>query len=137
VGVCNLSPQLRDFAILLTTKSIAELRNYDYGPSKFDFRNSATLCILLPVPLLSSPFSSAQDVFKNQPKIFLELPVSLETTTCLKETVAQDFLPSIFFHESTGFHGQKCDKNCGSEALKLQTQKKCDCGVAVAEQHFF
>jgi hypothetical protein len=43
------------------------------GSSKFDFR------ILLPVPLLSSPFSSAQDGIKNQLKIFLELSVSLET----------------------------------------------------------
>jgi hypothetical protein len=30
------------------------------------------------IPLLSSPFSSAQNGFKNQPKIFLDLSVSLE-----------------------------------------------------------
>jgi hypothetical protein len=47
-------------------------------PSKSDFRNSATFRSVLPIPLLSSPFSSAQDGFKNQPKIFLELSVSLE-----------------------------------------------------------
>jgi hypothetical protein len=47
--------------------------------SKFDFRNSATLRSLLPVPPFSSPSSSAQDRFKNQPKIILELSVSLET----------------------------------------------------------
>ncbi len=57
------------------------------------------------------------------------------------------FLASDFvFHESTGFRGQKYAKNCGSEALKLQTwklqtsKKKMrlrNCKVAVAEQHFF
>ncbi len=53
--------------------------SYKLGhPSNFDFRNSATLCSLLPNPLLSSTFSSSQDCFKNQPKIFLELSVSLE-----------------------------------------------------------
>jgi hypothetical protein len=50
-------------------------------------------------PMLSSPFSSAQDGFKNQPKIFLELSVSLETKTCLKGMVPRDFLPPIFFHD--------------------------------------
>jgi hypothetical protein len=36
--------------------------------------------------------------FKNQPKIFLELSVSGETKkTCLKGTVARDFLPPFFF----------------------------------------
>jgi hypothetical protein len=42
----------------------------DCGPSKFDFRDSATFRSLMPIPLLSSPFSSAQDGFKNQQKIF-------------------------------------------------------------------
>jgi hypothetical protein len=55
-----------------------KLQNCDCRPSKFDFRNSATLSSLLPIPLLSSPFSSAQDGLKNQPKIFVELSVSLE-----------------------------------------------------------
>jgi hypothetical protein len=72
------------------------LLNCDSGPSKFDFRNSATFCSLQPVPLLSSPLSSAQNGFTNQPKIFLELSVSLETKTCLKGTVERDFFPPIF-----------------------------------------
>jgi hypothetical protein len=54
------------------------LRNCDCGLSNFDFRNSATIRSLLPILLLSGTFSSAQDGFKNQPKIFLELSVSLE-----------------------------------------------------------
>ncbi len=41
------------------------LRKCDCGPSKFDFCNFASLRSLLPVPLLSSPFSSGQDGFKN------------------------------------------------------------------------
>jgi hypothetical protein len=56
-----------------------KLRNCDCRPSKFDFRNSATLSSFLPILILSSPFSSAQDGFKNQPKIFSELSVSMET----------------------------------------------------------
>ncbi len=81
----NLSPHLRNSAILRTTKSIAELRikkccrTVIADLKKFDFRNSATLCSLLPIPLLFGTFSSAQDGFKNQPNIFLELSVSLET----------------------------------------------------------
>jgi hypothetical protein len=54
------------------------LRACDCGPSKFDFRNSTTLRSLLPIPLLSSPFSSAQDGLKNQRTIFFELSVSLK-----------------------------------------------------------
>jgi hypothetical protein len=86
VGIRNLSPHLRNSAILRTTKSIAELRTKK--PLKFDFRNSATFRSLLLVLLLSSPFSSAQDGLKKQPKIFLELSVSPETKICLKGTVA-------------------------------------------------
>jgi hypothetical protein len=102
MGIRPLSPHFCNSAILQTTKSIAELRtkklrNCDCGPSKFDFRNSASLRSLLAAPLLSSPFSSAQDGFKNQLKIFLELSISLETKTCLKGTVAQYFSPLIFF----------------------------------------
>jgi hypothetical protein len=83
VGIRNLRPHLRNFIILHTTKAIAELRtkklwNCNCGPSKFDFRKSATFRSLLPVLLLSSPFSSAQDGFKNKQIIFLQLSVSQE-----------------------------------------------------------
>ncbi len=81
VSIRNLSPHLRNSPILRTTKSIAELRSKkscDCGPPKFDLCNSATLRSLLPIPLLSRLFSLAQDGFKSQPKIFLELHVSLE-----------------------------------------------------------
>ncbi len=82
-----------------------QLRNWNCGPSKFDFRNSATLCSLLLIPLLSSPFSSAQGGCKNQPKIFFFflMSVSTETKNLPKGTVAWDIWPPIFFHESTGF----------------------------------
>ncbi len=136
VGVRNLSPHLRNSAILRTTKSIAELRtkkvaelrlrifklwlpqfrNYPQSPA-----NSATFWYLF----------LAQDGVKNQPKIFLELSVSLEIKkTCLKETVARDFLPPIFFSWTpTGSYGQKYAENCGNEALKLRTSEK----IAIAE----
>ncbi len=39
------------------------------------------------------------------------------------------FTYDFFFHESTGFHGQKCAENCGSEALKLRTPKN----IVIAE----
>jgi hypothetical protein len=63
--------------------NLKKLRNCDCGPSKFDFRNSATVRSLPPILLLSGTFSSAQDGFKNQPKIFLEQSVSLETKSLL------------------------------------------------------
>jgi hypothetical protein len=80
---------------------MAELRLRTFKIWLPQFCNSLNL---LPVPLLSSPFSSAQGGFKNQPK------------TCLKGTVARDLLPPIFFHKSTGFQGQKYAENCGIEA---------------------
>ncbi len=103
VGIQDLSPHLCNSAILRTTKYIAELRikeklwNCDCRLSKFDFCNSATLRSLLPVPLLSSRFSAAQGSFKNQLKIFLDCLFLCKPKTCLKGTVAQDFLASVFF----------------------------------------
>ncbi len=82
----------------LRSCGLKKLRNCDCGPSNFDFRNSAIIRSLLPILLLSGTFSSAQDGFKNQPKIFLELSVSLKIKkTCLKGTVARDFLPPILY----------------------------------------
>jgi hypothetical protein len=69
---------------LWTTKLIAELQTKNScGSAIAELQNltsaihqlSAVSCQLL----LSSPFSSAQDGFKNQPKIFFELSFSLET----------------------------------------------------------
>jgi hypothetical protein len=82
VGIHNLSPYLCNIAQNQIDCEVADykkFRNCDCGPSKFDFSNSTTFRSLLPLPLLFSPFFSAQDGFKNQPKIFLELFVSLET----------------------------------------------------------
>jgi hypothetical protein len=66
------------------------------GLSKFDFRNSATLRSLLQIPLFDT-FSSAQDGCKNQPKIFLELSVSLETKNLPYRDSCKRFFPSNFF----------------------------------------
>jgi hypothetical protein len=52
--------------IQLRNCGLKKVANCDCGTSKFDFLNPAILCSLLPVPLLSSPFSSAQEGFKNQ-----------------------------------------------------------------------
>jgi hypothetical protein len=71
-------PQLRNIADNQIDCGVADkkkLRNCDCGPSKFDFRNPGTLRSLLPIPLLSSPFSSAQDGLKISQKIFLKLSV--------------------------------------------------------------
>jgi hypothetical protein len=57
------------------------------------------LSSLLPIPLLSSPFSSAQDGFENQAKIFSELFVSLETKLALKGQFYEIFTSDFFTHE--------------------------------------
>ncbi len=75
-------------------KKVAELQS---RTSRFDFRNSATLCSLRQVKLLSCPFSSAQDVFKNQPKMFLELSVSMKTKKVPWRGTSTIFLASDFF----------------------------------------
>ncbi len=85
VGIRNISPHLRNSAILRTTK---RLRNC--GPSKFYFRNSATLC-------------SRSGCFKNQPKTIFTSLFQWKPKTCIKGTVARDFWPPIFFHESTPY----------------------------------
>ncbi len=90
---------------------------------------SATLCCLLPVPLLSSPFFSAQDGFKNQPKILRTVCFSGNQKFALKGQLPKIFSSYFIYHESTGFHSQKYAKNCGSEALKLRTSEK----IAIVE----
>jgi hypothetical protein len=84
VGIRNLSPHLRNSAILQTTKSIAELRTEkSCGTAVADLQNltsaiphlSAVSCqfryFLVPFPLLRVDL-------KINPKIFSELSVSLE-----------------------------------------------------------
>jgi hypothetical protein len=73
------------------------------GLKKVAELQSATLYSLLQVPLLFSPFSSAQDNLKNQPKIFLELYVSIEAKNLPEGDSSMRFFTSDFFHESTGF----------------------------------
>ncbi len=114
------------------------MRNCDFRTLKFDFRNFTTLRGLLPVPLLSSPFSSAQDGFKNQPKIFLELSVTLflwKPNTCLKGTIARDFLPPIFFMNRPDFTAKNMPKKAEVKlsSCKLDVEdfrKNCDCRIA-------
>jgi hypothetical protein len=119
---------------------IAELRTKkSCGIAIADFQNltSATLRSLLPIPLLSGTFSSAQYGSKNQPKIFLELSVSLEPKLVLKGQLHQIFYFRFLFNNPTGFHSQKYVENCGNEALKLRTSEKiviaelrsCSCGA--------
>jgi hypothetical protein len=77
VGIRNLSPQLRNFADNQIDCGVADLkksRDCDCGASKLDFRNFATLHSLLPIPLLSGTFSSAQDGFKNHQKCLYNCP---------------------------------------------------------------
>ncbi len=68
---CGLPNRLRN-------RGLKKLRKCHCGPSKFDFRNSATLCNLQPVPLLYSPFSSAQDPLKINQKQCIQSSVSME-----------------------------------------------------------
>jgi hypothetical protein len=81
---------------LRETKSIAELRTKkSCGIAIADLQNLTSA-----IPLRSSPFSSAQDGFKKQPKLFLELFVSLETKLALKGQLHEIFYLRFFFiHE--------------------------------------
>jgi hypothetical protein len=77
-------PQLRNIAdnqIDCGVVDLKKLRNCDCGASKFDFRNSATLCSLLSCQFryFLVPFSQLRMNLKINEKIFLELSVSLET----------------------------------------------------------
>jgi hypothetical protein len=74
------------------------------------------------------------DLKINQ-KYFYNCLFLWKTKTCLKGTVARDFLPLIFFHELTGFHGKNALKiaevklsSCGLEVADCK--KNCDCGIA-------
>jgi hypothetical protein len=82
VGICNFSLHLCNSAILQTTKSIAELRTKKVAELRLQ-----TFKIWIPqlsavssqFPLLYSPFSSAQDALKINPKQFLQSSVSIKT----------------------------------------------------------
>jgi hypothetical protein len=76
------------------------LWNCDCGSSKFVFCNSATLRSLRQVLLLSRPFFSAQDGFKNIPKIFIESFVTIETKNFPER---DNSLRILVFHESTPY----------------------------------
>ncbi len=130
------------------------MRNCDCGPLKFDFRNSATFPSLLPVRCFQGPFPHLRMVLKINQK-YISNPLFLWTPkTCLKGTVARDFLPPDFFlHESTGSYSQKYAKiaelklpscglevadfrkiliaelrSCGCGATFLKKLRNCDCG---------
>ncbi len=108
VGIRNFSPHLCNSTILQTKKSIVELRTKkSFRTAIVDLQNWTSaipqLCSLRPVLLLSSPFSSAQNVFKNQPKIILNRLFLWKQQICLKGIVAWDFGLQFFFHESTPY----------------------------------
>jgi hypothetical protein len=52
-------------------------------------------------------------VLKINQKYFKYCLFLWKPNTCLKETVATDFLPPICIHESTGFYGQNMPKIAG------------------------
>ncbi len=100
LGIRNLSPHLRNSAILRTTKSIAELRTKkSCGSAIADLQNLTSA-----IPQLSAvycqfryflvPFLKPRMVLKINQKYF---SVSLKTKTCLKGTVAQDFYLRFIF----------------------------------------
>ncbi len=97
-------PPLRNIAYNQIDYGIADsktLRNCNCGPSKFDFRNSATLCSLLLIPLLSSPFSSAQGGCKKSTKnIFSNVCLYGNQKLVLKGQLHDIFDLQFFFHES-------------------------------------
>jgi hypothetical protein len=112
------------------------LQNCDCGLSKFDFRNSTTLRSLLPIQLLSGTFSSAQGGFKNQPKIFLELSISMEPKNLPERDSCTRYLPPICLHEP---RLESMAKNMPNIAeMKLSSRrlevadirKNCYCGIA-------
>ncbi len=128
MGIRNLSPHFRNSAILRTTKLIAELRTKNScGTAIADLQNLTSA-----IPQFSAvscqfryfwvTFSSAQDVFLKSTKNIFGTVFLRKPKTCLKGTMARDFLPSNFFHKLTGFHGQKFAENCGNQALKLRTR---------------
>jgi hypothetical protein len=92
-GIRNFSPHLRNSEILRQPK---QLRKCDCGPSKFDFRNSTTLCSFRLVQLLYCPFSSAQ--LKNNFRIVCFYG---NQKLALKRTVAGDFWSQISVNEWT------------------------------------
>ncbi len=102
MGIRNFSPQLRNSAILRTTKSIAELRTKkSCGTAIADLQNLTS-----PIPQLSA--ISGQFPYFTVPCPRLRMlqqstknnvyNVSKEIKkTCVKGTAARDFWPAIFF----------------------------------------
>ncbi len=138
LGIRNLSPHLRNSAILRTTKSIAELRikkscrTVIADLKKFDFRNSATLCSLLPIPTTFWYLFLSSGWFKKSTR-------NIFRTVCFSGnqklgTVTRYFLPPIFFMNPDRILRPKiCQKlrkwNSQVAGLMLQTSEK----IAIAE----
>jgi hypothetical protein len=82
-AIRNLSPHLRNSAILRTTILIAELRTKkSCGTAIADLQNLTSaipqLSLVSCQSAIFSSISSAQDGFKNQPKIFLVFRITVE-----------------------------------------------------------
>jgi hypothetical protein len=106
VGIRNLSPHLSNSAILRTTKLVAELRTKK--SCRTAIANPQNLTSAIPQlsavscqSLLSGTFSSAQDGFKNQLKIFFKLSVSLRKNQNALKGQLHEIFTSNFFHELT------------------------------------
>jgi hypothetical protein len=133
---------------LRTTKSIAELRTKkSCGTAIVDFQNLTSA-----IPQLSAVscqfryfivvFPQLKMVLKINHKYFYNCLFLWKPKTCPKGTVAQEFWPPIFFLMNLP---DFMAKNMLKIATKVRTwscrsQKKMqlrDCGVAVADRHFF
>ncbi len=120
----------------LRSCGLKKLRNCDCRPSKFDFRNFPQSSARVPVPLLSSPFSSAQDGLKINQKYLYNCLFLWKPKTCLKGTVARGFWPPNFFFmsrpDSTAKNTLKiAEMKISSGGLKVADfRKNGDCGSA-------
>jgi hypothetical protein len=82
-------------------------------------------------PLLSSPVSSAQDGFKNQPKIFLKSRVSLKTRNFPWRDSSTRFLSQIFLSmNQPDSHPKLCRKMWNQSSQIADCRKNCDCRIA-------
>jgi hypothetical protein len=102
VGIRNLSPHLRNSAILRTTKSIAELRTKkSCGTTIADLQNLTSaipqLCSLRQVPYFIVIFPKFMMLQKSTINNFYNRLFQQKPKTWVKGIVARDFLASDFF----------------------------------------
>ncbi len=143
MGICNLSPHLRNSAILRTTKSSAELQTQkSYRTAIADVQNLTST-----IPQLSAvscqlryflvPFPQLRLVLKiNQKYFFRIVCFSRNQKPALKGQLHKMFSP-IFFSWIYLIPWPKiCQKlrkwssQVADLKLRTDTRKNCDCGIA-------